>query len=421
MSAASIPVPFRDALRFWSMLGWISFGGPAGQIGILERELVARRRWLSAEDFQHGLSLAAVLPGPEALKLVIYAGWRLHGMRGGVIAGLGFILPAVFILLGLSFVYVWFGALPAVQYVLAGLAAVVIAMIGQALLRLAPQVLSRAWLIALAAGALLAFSIMRVPFIVVLVAALIVGTAVAWRQFRAEDAVLGRLHALAGIPIRQTWRLLAISALCWLIPAAALDIAVSKDSRIFDLYLAISRIAIVSFGGAYPALAYANAEFVGNLGWLSPQQAAAGLALAETTPGPLVIVLQFFGFMAAWNGPAPLPAPAAAVLGALASSYALFMPSFALMLLAAPFLHVLRRDARIAAAMRAITAVTLVAIVDIGWRFAAAVLWHNGAPQWPVVCIAVAAFVMLRFTRIAAGWLVLSGAVAGLASGMLLA
>lgn len=343
---------------------------------------------------------------------MIWCGWLLRGTPGGVIAGLGFLLPSCLLLLALSWGYMRFSALPQVGAALQGLAAVVIALIAQALLRLLPRLLNERWLVLLAAVAVVALAVLRWPFVAVLAVALAAGLARSAGQ-RGEERVLGRLHVLAGTRLRRSagWLLGGMAA--WLLLLAAFVLfAGSVDGRVAAVYRAVTQISLLAFGGAYPALAQASELFVDQLGWLTAREAASGLALAETTPGPLVIVLQFHGYIAAWHAPAPFTPPVAAALGALAASSAIFAPSFLLMLCLAPFVATLRRDPRIFAAMAGVTAVTLAAIADLGLRFAAVTLFVAGRPQWPAIALALAAFVLLR-RGVEMHWVVLAGLVAG--------
>jgi len=398
----------------------VSFGGPAGQIALLERELLQRRQWIRADDFRDGLAVAALLPGPEALKLVIFCGWRMHGLAGGVFAGLAFLGPSVLLLLALSFGYVRYGAVPAVAAALQGLAAVVVALIAHALWRLLPRFLAQRWLIGLALAAGVLFVALGVSFGWIVLGALLVGVLrarlLAPVGAAAQEPLFGRLHRLAGRSVTSTIAGLGTGLLLWLLLAGALWAAGgSSDQTPLRVLGELTRVSLVAFGGAYPAVAFANAEFVERLGWLTAEQAAVGLALAETTPGPLVIVLQFYGFMAAYNLPQPFSAETAAVLGSVAASTAIFLPSFVLMLMVAPFIDVLRRDPRIFAAMAAVTAVILVAIADLGWRFAVAVLWRGGAIDLYGVAIALLALVLLTVRRIEAHWVIALGALLGFA------
>ena len=344
---------FAEAARFWLRLGWISFGGPAGQIAILHREVVERRRWLAEPEFTGALNFCMLLPGPEALQLAIYLGWKLHGIRGGLVAGLGFIGPAIVLLLGLSWIYARFGSLPAVSGILLGLKAAVLALVLQALLRIGRRALGTGLHVALAIAAFVALEFVRVPFPLIVLAAGVVGSASAWR--------VPRPASVRTTPVRQgaPLRVAVVGFALWLAPLLAVALALGPQSLWSRIYLFFTQAALVTFGGAYAVLGYVTRHLVEDLGWLTAPQSVAGLALAETTPGPLVIVLQFMGFMAGWNQPDPLAAAAAAILAALLASWATFLPSFVFIFLGAPYVERLTRMPRVAAALAAITAAVM--------------------------------------------------------------
>ena len=397
---------FPEALRFWLKLGFISFGGPAGQIAIMHREVVSTRGWIADREFARALNFCMVLPGPEALQLAIYLGWRLHGMGGGIAAGLCFILPSVAILLSLSFLYVSFGALPGVAAALAGLKATVVALILHAMHRLARRALARPvdWI--LAVGAFVALAGFAVPFPVVLIVAAAVGATVSGRA-RADEAG----PAASGRP----WRVLAAGFLLWLVPlAAVLSIADSLPVA-GDVYRFFTQAALVTFGGAYAVLAYVQQQAVDVQGWLTAGQAATGLGLAESTPGPLVIVLQFVGFMAGWNTPGGWSPPAAATFTALLAAYATFLPSFVFILAGAPYVARLERLPRLAGALAGVTAAVVGVIGSLGWSFGRAVLWPDPAasPAWAAVAITVTALILLSRTRVGLLWVLGGGMAAG--------
>jgi chromate transporter len=313
---------FAEAARFWLRLGFVSFGGPAGQIAILHREVVERRRWLDEREFTGALNFCMLLPGPEALQLAIYLGWRLHGIRGGLVAGLGFIGPAIVLLLGLSWLYARFGSLPAATGVLLGLKAAVLALVLQALLRIGRRALGSPLHVALAIGAFVALEWLRVPFPLIVLVAGLVGLASAWRA--PKPSLATAVPVRAGAPLK----VVAAGLLLWILPLLAVAATLGPQSLWNRLYLFFTQAAFVTFGGAYAVLGYVTQHLVEDLGWLTAQQSVAGLALAETTPGPLVIVLQFMGFMAGWNQPGPLAPESAAILAALLASWATFLPSF---------------------------------------------------------------------------------------------
>jgi chromate transporter len=398
----------REAFRFWLKLGFISFGGPAGQIAIMHREVVEQRRWIDDRDFMQALNVCMLLPGPEALQLAIWLGWRLHGTPGGIVAGLCFIGPSVAILLGLSFLYALHGDLPLVAAGLAGLKATVIALIVQALVRIAGRALRQPvhGLLALAAFVLIAGRL--APFPLVLAGAALAG-------LLAGGAADGRPQAAAspGIP----WRTLGAGVALWAAPALAIGLLAGPHSLLAGLYRFFTTAALVTFGGAYAILAWVNQQAVEAYGWVTQADTIAGLALAETTPGPLIMVLQFIGFMAGWRGSGG--DGGAATAAALVTSWATFLPAFVVILLAAPYVLRLAENRRLAAALAGVTAAVVGVIASLALDFGRSVLLPMGltAPEWGSIAIAVAAFAALQWTRIDMLWVIAGGLLAGLALG----
>jgi len=413
--AADTP-SFAEAARFWARLGFISFGGPAGQIAILHREIVERRRWLGGREFTGALNFCMLLPGPEALQLAIYLGWKLHGIRGGLAAGLGFILPAIVLLLALSWLYASFGSVPEVAGVLLGLKAAVLALVLQALLRVGRRALVTPLHVGIAVAAFVALEWLRVPFPMIVLAAGLIGLAGAWRAPRAQPPPLGL--ARAGAPIRVA----VTGLLLWLAPLLLVFAALGPQSLWSRLYLFLTQAALVTFGGAYAVLGYVTEHFVRDLGWLTAEQSVAGLALAETTPGPLVIVLQFMGFMAGWQQPAPLSAAAGAVLAALLASWATFLPSFVFIFLGAPYVERLTRAPRISAALAAVTAAVVGIIATLALLLARVVLLPGGAGGtigWGALGIAAAVLWALARAKFELHWILAAAALAGLGASAL--
>jgi chromate transporter len=397
-----------EAFRFWVKLGFISFGGPAGQIAIMHREVVERRRWLDEREFTQALNVCMLIPGPEAMQLATWIGWRLHGTRGGILAGTFFILPSVFILLALSFLYAMHGDVPLVAAALSGLKATVIALIVQALVRIARRALSHPvhWLLAAAAFALVAWRVAPFPFVL------------------AGSALVGLL-AGGGAPARDEaaprasfpWRTLGVGLLLWLLPAVAILAIAGPDSVFAGLYRFFTGAALVTFGGAYAILAWVNQQAVEVYGWVTQADTIAGLALAETTPGPLIMVLQFVGFMAGWHASGGAAGPATAA--ALVTTWATFLPAFVIILAAAP--HVLRIAAnrRLSAALAGITAAVVGIIGSLALAFGRGVLFPAGfaSPDYAAIAIAAVAFAVLQWTRVDVLWVVAGGLVAGFALG----
>ena len=404
----------REAFRFWLKLGFISFGGPAGQIAIMHREAVERRRWLTDDLFMQALNCCMLLPGPEALKLAIWIGWRLHGVVGGIVAGLCFLGPAIALLMGLSFVYALHGDLPPVAALLLGLQATVIALIAQALIRLARRALRHPlhWLLAAAALAVMVWRV--APFPLLLALAALVGL-----YINRADAS-GETATPQGAPARFPWAILAAGLLLWLLPAAAVLAIAGGDSLFAGVYRFFTAAALLTFGGAYAILAWVTQQAVEVQAWLTQAQAVTGLALAETTPGPLIIVLQFIGFMAGWNAAAGVDAPAVATTAALLASWATFLPAFIIGLATAPYVERLSANRRVAGALAGITAAVVGVIGSLAIVFGRGVLFPGGLalPDWGAIAIALAAFGVLSWTRVDVLWVIAGGALAGLLLGM---
>jgi len=414
---------FAEAARFWIKLGFISFGGPAGQIAIMHREVVEQRRWIDEQRFTEALNFCMLLPGPEAMQLAIYLGWKMHGTRGGLVAGLAFVVPAILLLTVLSYVYARYGTQPLVSGLLVGLKAAVIALVVQALVKIGRRALKGPvhWLLAL--GAFVALEILRVPFPLIVLAAGLVGWFTAPRSSAAgTDSTSAAATSAAS---KGAWftessaRVVTAGIALWLVPAAFVGLFTGFDSLWSRLYLFFTQAALVTFGGAYAVLGYVTQHLVRDLGWLTAEQSVAGLALAETTPGPLIIVLQFMGFMAGWNQPGAMsPAWSALLAGAL-TAWATFLPSFIFIFLGAPYVERLARWPRVNAALAAITAAVVGIIATLAVLLARVVLFPAGlghAPSWPALAIVVGAGWLLMKTRIDLLWVLAAAGLAGLAA-----
>lgn len=378
----------------------------------MHREVVERRGWLDERRFTDALNFCMLLPGPEALQLAIYLGWKLHGMRGGLVAGLGFIVPSILLLLALSYAYARFGGLPAVEGVLLGLKAAVVVLVAQALVKIGRRALRSPLHVLLAVFAFVALEFLGIPFPLLVAAAGLLGAAVAWRFPRP---------AIADRPLQpgtaSSTRVVTVGLALWLAPLALGAALSGTDSLWTRIYLFFTQTALVTFGGAYAVLGYVTQHLVQDLGWLTADQAVAGLALAETTPGPLVIVLQFMGFMAGWNEPGSLAPAAAAVVAALLASWATFLPSFVFIFLGAPHVERISHEPRIAAALAAITAAVVGVIASLTLLLAKVVLLPGGlaaGPSWPAIAIGVGAWLLLQRTRLALPWVLVAAALAGL-------
>jgi chromate transporter len=421
---------FGEAFRFWTLLGWISFGGPAGQIGIMHRELVEKRGWISEDRFLHALNFCMLLPGPEAQQLATYVGWRLHRIRGGLAAGILFVLPSVIILMALSWIYVTFGEVSWVAGILAGFKPVVVAIVAHAVLRIGRRALTRVGHVALAAAAFVGMYLLHVPFPIIVLAAGLAGLAGArwWPRAFAR--------AKAGDPDSETrdrppaddsggWvsvlRTAGVGLALWLLPYAALVVWRGADSVHAAEYRFFTKAALVTFGGAYAVLAYVTQAASGPLGWLTHAQALDGLALAETTPGPLIMVVQFVGFVAAWGRPEGLDPMASAVVGALVTTWVTFLPSLVFVLMGAPHIEALRGNRLLDGALTGVTAAVVGVILYLAVLLGGATLRPSGAAGLEVFAIVliVLAFVVLARDRVGVPVLVLAGGVAGLLRALL--
>ena len=377
-------IPFRDALRVWAAISLQTFGGPAGQIAVMQRTLVDEKRWIGQKRFLHALSYCTLLPGPEAQQLAIYIGWLLNGLRGGLVAGTLFVLPGVAALLALSAIYVTAGDTPLVTAIFAGLAPAVLVIVAQAVHRVSGRALGHPALAALAAAAFIALAVFSVPFPMVIAAAATLGWALgrwapqtmrtATGHGGADDgpAPLIRDDALHSEPPSRTHALkvLAIGVVAWAIPVGAVAALTGGASIFTDQALFFSGAALVTFGGAYAVLAYVAQRAVEVYGWLAPGEMVRGLALAETTPGPLIMVVQFVAFVGAYREPGSLNPWAAAILAALLTTWVTFVPCFVFVFVGAPWVERLRGNHALTSAMAGITAAVVGVIANLAVFFA---------------------------------------------------
>ncbi|WP_369137475.1 chromate efflux transporter [Modestobacter versicolor] len=384
-------VPFRSAVRTWFGISLQTFGGPAGQIAVMQRALVDEKRWIGQRRFLHALNYCTLLPGPEAQQLATYIGWLMHGTAGGLVAGGLFVLPGVVALLALSAVYVAFGTTTVVTAVFTGLAAAVLAIVVQAVLRVAGKALDSRALVVLAVVSFLALAVFGVPFPVVVALAGVAGWALGrWRpsalpQKKAADGPdAGPPPAISDDVLhheaptgRRTLRVLLVGLVVWGLPLAAVAVLTGTSSVFTEQGLFFSGAAVVTFGGAYAVLAYVAQQAVAVYGWLSPGEMVRGLALAETTPGPLIMVVQFVAFLGAYRAPGDLDPWVAAVLASLLVTWVTFVPSFLFVLLGAPYMERLRGNRSLSAALTGITAAVVGVIANLGVYFAVHTLFSR--------------------------------------------
>jgi chromate transporter len=436
-------VSFAEAFRFWLKLGFISFGGPAGQIAIMHRELVDRRRWLSDERFLHALNYCMLLPGPEAQQLAIYIGWLMHRTWGGIVAGAFFVLPSIFILLGLSYIYAAYGNMPVVAGMLYGFKPVVVAIVVEAVIKIGNKALKRGVHFLIALLAFIAIYFLQVPFPIIVLSAGVfglIGIRLLPGQFTAPNKAKSKSDVkskemTAPLPLAiddegpqpahtlpsrsRIFRVLSVGIALWLIPFLILTFLRGYNSLHAQEYRFFTKAALVTFGGAYAVLAYVTQAAAGAMGWITGNQAVDGLALAETTPGPLIMVLQFVGFMAGWNNPEGLTPAASAITGALITTYTTFLPCFIFIFLGAPYIEVLRGNRYLTGALSGITAAVVGVVLNLALVFGAAVIWPQGlagTTNWFAVAMSAASFFALYKLKVDVLWVVLGGGLIGLAT-----
>jgi chromate transporter len=400
MKAPAAPT-FREALRFWLKLGFVSFGGPAGQIAIMHRELVERAHWISERRFLHALNYCMLLPGPEAQQLATYIGWLLHGVRGALVAGGLFVLPSVAILIALSWIYMSFGSVPAIAAILAGVKPAVVAIVLGAAHRIGSRVLHHPVQWALAIGAFLALFVFSLPFPLVILAAAIVGVVgsrVIPAAFTApkhkgasgvhEPAVIDDdtptpAHARFSRPVMVAT--IAIFLLIWAAVLGALTLGFGWNADFTQMGWFFTQAALLTFGGAYAVLPYVLQGASDTYGWITAIQMIDGLALGETTPGPLIMVVAFVGFVGAWTkqlfGPEALFL--AGAMGACVATFFTFLPSFMFILAGAPFIESTRDDVKLTAPLAAITSAVVGVVVNLAVFFAWRVFWPASTEAAP--------------------------------------
>jgi chromate transporter len=422
MQESKASIPFLAALKFWAKLGFISFGGPAGQIAIMHQELVERRRWISERRFLHALNYCMVLPGPEAQQLATYIGWLMHRTAGGVAAGVLFVLPSLVILIALSWVYVAFGQTTLVAGLFFGIKPAVTAIVVQAAYRIGTRALRNVWLWAIAAAAFLAVFFGGLPFPLIVIAAALVGLVggrVAPEIFRTggahsstqrsfgiaiiDDDTPTPPHARFSAP--RLVLIAVVGALLWLLPMGLLIATQGWDGTLTQMAWFFTKAALLTFGGAYAVLPYVYQGAVTQYHWLTPTQMIDGLALGETTPGPLIMVVAFVAFVGGYMRPmfGPEQLFMAGAVAAVLVTWFTFLPSFLFILAGGPLVEATHGDLTFTAPLTAITAAVVGVILSLAFFFAYHVLWpagFSGIFSWQSALIALAAAVaLLRYKR----------------------
>jgi chromate transporter len=421
----------REATRTWFLISLQTFGGPAGQIAVMQRTLVDERRWIGQGRFLHALNYCMLLPGPEAQQLAIYIGWLLNGLRGGLIAGTLFVLPGALALLVLSALYVGYGDTTAVDALFLGLAPAVIAIVVQALARVSRRALTAPAFVILATAAFVALALFAIPFPWVILAAGVLG----WLLVRVRPSLavpkpqppdtgpaplIADDHLHEAMPTARRWiSILVVGLFLWVTPVLVAAALFGRNSVFVEQGVFFSGAALVTFGGAYAVLAYVAQQAVNVYGWLMPNEMVRGLALAETTPGPLIMVVQFVAFVGAYRDPGSLNPWVAAVVAAMLTTWVTFVPCFLFILLGAPYVERLRHNANLTAALTGITAAVVGVIASLAAFFAVHTLFGQTrhvttgpldfqAPVWSSVQLDAVAITLLGgYLIFRRGWSVL--------------
>ena len=423
------PVRFWEAFWFWVKLGFINFGGPAGQISIMHRELVEHKRWVSEGQFLRALNFCMLLPGPEAQQLATYVGWRLHGTLGGIVAGSFFVIPSVFVLLLLSWLAAAHSDVPAVGGLLYGVQPVVIAIVVEAVIRIGKRTLHHGILMVFAVASFVAIYFLSVPFPLVVAAAALGGILLRSlypQAFRArghggasgeeeEDDVAPRTEANGRPSLLRNLGLLGTFSLLWAVPVGALWLWRGGEDVLVQQALFFTGAAFVTFGGAYSVLSYVADVAVNQYEWLTADQMVQGLALAESTPGPLIMVTQYVGFLGAWKFSEPFDPLLYGTLGALTTTYVTFLPCFMFIFLLAPYIELLANNRRLQAALVGVTAAVVGVILNLGVFFGGKVLFYDGGLDVFALVVAVVSFVVVQRLKVPIYLMVLAGGMVGMA------
>src|SRR5918994_2043147 len=424
-------VGFWEAFWFWVRLGFINFGGPAGQIAIMHRELVERKHWVSEGQYLRTLNFCMLLPGPEAQQVATYIGWRLHGTLGGVIAGSFFVIPSIFVLLLLSYLSVAYSDVPAITGLLYGVQPVVIAIVVEAVLRIGKRTINHRVLVGFAVLAFVALYFLSVPFPLVVLAAAVAGLLLSRTGFagdafaggghdssQEEESAIDRTDPNGGPSLLRNARLLGTFVLLWALPLGALYLWRGGDDVLVKEALFFTGAAFLTFGGAYSVLSYVSDVAVNHYGWLTADQMVQGLGLAESTPGPLIMVTQYVGFIGAWNDPGPFSPLLYGTLGALVTTYATFLPCFLFIFFLAPYIELLAHDQRLRAVLVGVTAAVVGVIANLAVYFATQVLFPEGVSLQGLdvfaLIVAVASFVVLQRFKVPIYLMVPAGAIVGM-------
>lgn len=431
LDASFTPHPsFAQALRFWLKLGFISFGGPTGQIAIMQQEVVERRKWVSHERFLNALNYCMLLPGPEAQQLAVYIGWLLHRVAGGIVAGSLFVIPSMFVLFALSYIYAAYGNVSWIASVFSGLKPAVIAVVAAAVIRIGKKALRNSTMVTLAGLSFVAIFFFKAPFPAIVLGAGLIGllggmlfpgqftpakgqrAAVTENGYVliCEDPVSCHIHPSN----RRNLILILVFILLWAGPMLMLYLF-SGAPVFFTEGVFFTKAAFLTFGGAYAVLPYIAQAGVEQYGWLTGAQMIDGLGLAETTPGPLIMVVQFIGFLAGWNSPGVLSPLSGAIIGSLVATYFTFLPCFFFIFIGAPYIEKLRGNLKLTSALSSITASVVGVVLNLAVWFGVEVLMPAQAGfNWFGAVLAIASFVAIQWGKLGIVTVILSAAGVGL-------
>ena len=418
-------IPFKDALKFWTKLGFISFGGPAGQISIMHQEVVERRNWVSENQFLRALNFCMLLPGPEAQQLATYIGWRMHGTIGGLVAGTLFVLPSIFVILLLSYLAVAHIDIPAVAAAFYGVQPVVVAVVIEAVLRIGKKALKHSLLYGFAAIAFAGIFFLKIPFPYIVTAAAL-GGLLFQKKFpeifckgsfdqEARECLVEEETGTNGTMVSFSY-VLKVFFIClglWILLVGTIWLWAGYNSTLSQIALFFTKAAFVTFGGAYAVLSYITDVAVSN-GWATIKQMLIGLGLAESTPGPLIMVTQYVGFLGAWHLPGGLTPLTAGILGALITTYVTFLPCFFFIFSGAPFIEAMAGNNRLQAALTGVTAAVVGVVLNLAVWFGYKVIFPSGgSPDIFALMSAIIALILLQKYHIPIQYMVPLGAIAG--------
>ena len=448
MSSPDHGVPFSEAVKVWARVAALSFGGPAGQIAVMHRIVVEEKKWIGEQRFLQALNYCTLLPGPEAQQLAVYIGWLMHRTKGGLVAGTLFVLPGLLAIMALSWIYVLLGKVTLVQGLFFGLKAAVLVIVVEAVLRVGKRALRNYVMRAIAVAAFVAIFFYDVPFPVIIILAGLIGFTggrLGWPAFQAggghgkvgakqvadADSALGEATPDHARPnVRWSLTVAGVFLALWLVPVAALYFGLGADNVFSQIAVFFSKMAVVTFGGAYAVLAYVAQQAVDHYHWVTPGEMLDGLGMAESTPGPLIMVTQFVGFLAAWRAPGTMPPLLAATLGGLLTTWVTFTPCFLWIFFGAPFVEALRANKALSAALSAITAAVVGVILNLAVWFGLQVLFSDLQPvkflgaaidlpvlasaNLPAIALAAACAVAIFFFRVGMIPVLLASALAGI-------